>query len=60
MQIEILEETIEETKRFLIKALRARSRLISSGKMYWRSIEVANAKRSSLDLSRKLAEMRRR
>ena len=57
MEIEKVEEAIYEARRFIDKALKV-SRGMESNKYFWGK-EVASCHRSSMDLTRSLAELRK-
>lgn len=59
MEIKDLKECISEAKRFIKRAKTAKQR-IEEDKWLWKSKETAAARRASLDLTRALAELRRR
>lgn len=58
-KIEKIDESIFEAKRFILNVSKWKKRLNSSEYMYASTKEGGAAKRSSLDLTRVLAELRK-
>lgn len=59
MNADSLKNAIEETHRFLSKAVRAQQRLKDDKYAYAGSQETAACKRASMDLTKALAKLRR-
>ena len=58
-KIQIYEETIQEAKRFILKANLAVKQLKKDEYAKYGCKETATAKRASMDLTRKLVEIRK-